>query len=156
MRTLVCCVTLSFFCLGIVSAGWSQREVPPPTDLPLDSKPPISQRAPSKPLAPGATSATAKTPAARTPAALPPVAQHQADKKPMLAKTALAQKSAPKPMVRKEKRVAKAPAAQKNLVASTPKKSVPQQTAKKKLEATKAAKKPAAKKVHQASTIPGQ
>ncbi|MGQ9922186.1 MAG: hypothetical protein ACUVRZ_12795 [Desulfobacca sp.] len=155
MRTLACCVMLFFFCLGMTGTGWSQREVPPPADLPLDAKPALVEPVPVKPAPPAvpAAVATPQKPAAKSPTPPPTVVKRQTGKPNRAAQTPVLG-TQPATTKGPKKLAAKTKAGKASKVASSTKKPGPPPAAPKKSEAAKLAKKPAAKKVHRAATIP--
>lgn len=133
MRTLVCLVTLGCVWLGWTSPGWSQREVPPPVDVPTALQPASSETTAAQPSAPTtkpAVAAPAKKPGAQPPTASPAVAGRQPEKR--AAKNAVASKTAPTGKAKPDKRLAKNPTPPKKAV--SPKKASGPQLAKKKPE----------------------
>ncbi len=157
MRRLVSCVVLSFFCMGLSSSGWAQREVPPPTDLPADLRPATSSNTVAKP-------APSEAAASHSAAASAPVAAKPQGTK--AAKTALAKKSGPAPAAEPARRSVQAETrqppkgmktAQKNDHKRTAaKKPAASKVAKEKSKAAPVAKKNPPKKVHRAGIIPGE
>jgi|GEM_PF-5869446 len=157
MRKLASCVVLSFFWLGLGSSGWAQREVPPPTDLPLEMRPATSSSGPVQDAASQATVPQTGAPSA-------PVAAKTTEKK--TAKTAQVKKPGPAPANGSKHRLVQTEPRQSRRLAKTAKKPDPSRTApknpaaikvtKEKAKASSLAKKNPAKKVHRAGMIPGE
>lgn len=172
MPNLISLLTLFVFCLGMTGNVFAQREVAPPANTPLDSKP-----AASRPVQATSVPTAAETKSAPKPAQS---AQNQPDKVNKNTRPAPVQastlptvtkiKSAPKPVQSAKtqpekakktvkpttaKEVAAKPQAQKSTKAcKTNTKQEPRKVAKAKKETTKTAKKPAQKRVLPAATIP--
>jgi hypothetical protein len=146
MENLISLLTLLVFCLGISGNVLAQREVPPPPNNPLMTKPAVSQPVQTIPTPTAKETKTSLKPAQS--------AQTQPEKVNKNAKPAPAKQVAAKPQEKKSASATKQKNQKTSKVCKTAPKPEPHKVAKAKQETTKTAKKPTQKDVIRATTVP--